>query len=213
MSTAPLSKNNCASLARRLEGTLGAIEVVGVVIQASDRDAPPTMPAASAATSTGSRPANRRPRPRTAMLVSAGWVSREALAALPTLPAGTGRLDYVPLAELDVDPELVLLSLSPEQLMAVQAAIPALKLTGKPQCQIIPLAAARVPCVSLGCAAGITGTNSSCCRERPEPKAKLGGYEMTRRIRADDRLRKTSVVIVSASVKESSALSTALRSL
>jgi hypothetical protein len=34
--------NDYASLARRLEGALGAIEVVGVVIQASDRDAPPT---------------------------------------------------------------------------------------------------------------------------------------------------------------------------
>ena len=83
----------------------------------------------------------------TAMLVSAGWVSREALAALPTLPAGTGRLDYVPLAELEVDPDLMLLSLSPEQLMAVQSAIPELKLTGKPQCS---LAAAGVPCARRG---------------------------------------------------------------
>jgi DNA-binding response OmpR family regulator len=34
--------------------------------------------------------------------------------------------------------------------------------------------------------------------------AKLNGYEVTRRIRADDDLRAMSVVIVSASVKESS---------
>jgi uncharacterized protein (DUF169 family) len=172
--------NDYASLARRLEGALGAIEVVGVVIQASDRDAPPTgavdascvhwstalatgstrrtVAADHAGCSVGSYVHGFATREQaaqaedTAMLVSAGWVTPEALAALPTLSAGTGRLDYVPLAELTVDPELVLLSLGLEQLMAVQAAIPALKLTGKPQCQIIPLAAAGVPCVSLGCA-------------------------------------------------------------
>jgi uncharacterized protein (DUF169 family) len=172
--------NDYALLARRLEGALGAIEVVGVVIQASDSDAPPTggvdascvhwstalatgsprwtVAADHAGCSVGSYVHGFETREQaaqaedTAMLVSAGWVSREALAALPAVPAGTGRLDYVPLAELDVDPELVLLSLSPEQLMVVQAAIPALKLAGKPQCQIIPLAAAGVPCASLGCA-------------------------------------------------------------
>jgi uncharacterized protein (DUF169 family) len=169
-----------ASLARRLEAALGASEAVGVVIQASDRDAPPTgaveascvhwskalatgstrrtVAADHAGCSVGSYVHGFATREQaaqaedTAMLVAAGWVEPEALAELPTLPAGTARLDYVPIAELEADPELVLLSLSPEQLMAVQAAIPALKLTGKPQCQIVPLAAAGVPCVSLGCA-------------------------------------------------------------
>jgi len=172
--------NDYASLARRLEGALGEIDVVGVVIGAGDRDAPPsasidascvhwsaalatdsprrTVPADHAGCSVGSYVHGFTTReqaaraPDTAMLVSAGWVSPDALAALPTLPAGTGGLDYVPLAELDADPELVLLSLSPEQLMAVQSAIPALRLTGKPQCQIVALAAAGVPCASLGCA-------------------------------------------------------------
>jgi uncharacterized protein (DUF169 family) len=171
--------NDYASLARRLECALGAIEVVGVVIQASDRDAPPTgtvdascvhwsaamagstrrtVAADHAGCSVGSYVHGFATREQaaqaedTAMLVAAGWVNPEALSVLPTLPAETGRLDYAPLAELDTDPELVLLSLSPEQLMAVQAAIPELKITGKPQCQIVPLAAAGVPCASLGCA-------------------------------------------------------------
>ena len=169
-----------AALARRLEGALGASDVIGVVIHARDDDAPPsggvdascvhwstalatgstrrTVAADHAGCSVGSYVHGFATREQaaqaedTAMLVSLGWVSREALADLPTLPAGTGGLDYVPLAKLDVDPELVLLSLTPEQLMAVQAAIPSLTLTGKPQCQIIALAAAGVPCVSLGCA-------------------------------------------------------------
>jgi uncharacterized protein (DUF169 family) len=181
-----------ASLARRLEAALGATEVIGVVIQASDRDAPSTgavdascvhwsialttgsrrhtVAADHAGCSVGSYVHGFTTREQaaqaedTAMLVSAGWVSREALAALPTLPAGTGRLDYVPLAELEVDPDLVLLSLSPEQLMAVQSAIPALKLTGKPQCQIIPLAVAEVPCVSLGCAVSRARTGTDPAR-------------------------------------------------
>jgi uncharacterized protein (DUF169 family) len=172
--------NDYTSLARRLEAALGPLEVVGVVIEVGDRGAPPaetadascvhwstalatgsarrTVAADHAGCSVGSYVHGFATREQaaeaedTAMLVSAGWVTREALAELPTLPAGAGRLDYVPLAELDVDPELVLLTLSPEQLMAVQAAIPALKLTGKPQCQIVPLAAAGVPCASLGCA-------------------------------------------------------------
>lgn len=88
----------------------------------------------------------------TATLVGAGWVEPDVLEQLPTLQPGTAGVDYVPLRELDRDPELVLLAVTPAQLMAVQSAVPSLRLTGKPQCQIIPLAAAGVPCASLGCA-------------------------------------------------------------
>jgi uncharacterized protein (DUF169 family) len=88
----------------------------------------------------------------TALLVSAGWVKADALADLPTLPEGIAGIDYLPLREVQGDPDLVLFSVTPEQLMAVHAAIPALRLTGKPQCQFIPLAAQGTPCASLGCA-------------------------------------------------------------
>ena len=88
----------------------------------------------------------------TGMLVSAGWVEPEVLSTLPTLAAVAGGINYIPLADLSVDPDLVLLTVTPAQLMALQTAIPTLNLTGKPQCQIIPLAAGGAPCASVGCA-------------------------------------------------------------
>lgn len=180
--------NDYAALGRRLERALGPIEAVGVVIGTGGRDAPPTGPAEAscvhwsmamgtgsprrtvtgdhAGCSVGSYVHGLATREQaaeaqdTAMLVSAGWVSPDVLGTLPTLPEDTGRLDYLPLADLMVDPDLVLLALSAEQLMALQTAIPDLRLTGKPQCQIVPLSAAGVPCASLGCAVSRARTDA-----------------------------------------------------
>ena len=97
----------------------------------------------------------------TATLVAAGWVEPSALESLPTLEEGSLGIDYLPLREITHEPDLVLLALTPEQLMAVQEAIPALLLTGKPQCQIVPLAAAGTPCASLGCAVSRARTQAA----------------------------------------------------
>jgi uncharacterized protein (DUF169 family) len=169
---------NYAVLAQRLEAALGVTEAVGIVIRAEATSAATAAEASClhwssalaggqarrtaagdhAACSVGSYVHGMSTLEEaagaedTAMLVAAGWVEPETLESLPTLAPGTAGVDYVPLGELDREPDLVLLALSPEQLMAVQAAIPSLRLTGKPQCQIIPLAAAGVSCASLGCA-------------------------------------------------------------
>lgn len=171
---------NYPTLADRLEAALGITEAVGVVITTSDAEARPADTADASCVHWSSVLASGRARRTaasdhagcsvgsyvhgmstleqaataedTATLVAAGWVERETLERLPTLPPGTAGVDYVPLRDLDRDPELVLLAVTPEQLMAVQTGIPSLHLTGKPQCQIIPLAAAGVPCASLGCA-------------------------------------------------------------
>jgi uncharacterized protein (DUF169 family) len=169
-----------APLADRLESALGLAEAVGIVITGGDAEPSPsdnveascvhwssvltsgrvrrTAPADHAGCSVGSYVHGMSTLEQaaaaedTATLVAAGWVEPATLGRLPTLPPGAARIDYVPLRELDREPQVVLLALTPEQLMAVRAAIPSLRLTGKPQCQIIPLAAAGVPCASLGCA-------------------------------------------------------------
>lgn len=169
-----------AALADRLEAALGGVRAVGVVIAADVAGAPATGTAeasclhwSSVLTGGGARRTvasdhagcsvgsyvhgmatlkQAATAEDTASLVAAGWVEPEILHELPTLPPGTAGIDYAPLRELDRDPDLVLLAVTPAQLMAVQAAIPSLRLTGKPQCQIVPLAVSGVPCASLGCA-------------------------------------------------------------
>lgn len=171
---------NYAALADRLDAALGVTEAVGVVIIGGEAEAAPGDTAEASCVHWSSVLISGRARRTaasdhagcsvgsyvhgmstleqtataedTATLVAAGWVEPDTLERLPTLPPGAAGIDYLPLRELDRDPELVLVAVTPEQLMAVQAAIPSLQLTGKPQCQIIPLAAAGVPCASLGCA-------------------------------------------------------------
>jgi uncharacterized protein (DUF169 family) len=169
-----------STIADRLEAALGVTEAVGVAVTTSEAEAPPAGAADAscvhwsavltsgnvrrtaaedhAGCSVGSYVHGMSTLEQaalaedTATLLAAGWVEPDTLELLPTLPSGVVGIDYMPLRELDREPQLVLLAVTPEQLMAVQAAIPSLRLTGKPQCQIIPLAAAGVPCASLGCA-------------------------------------------------------------
>jgi uncharacterized protein (DUF169 family) len=179
---------NYTRLADRLEAAVGITEAVGILIDASDAEAPPAATAEASCVHWTSVLVSGRARRTsandhagcsvgsyvhgistleeaaaasdTAMLVAAGWVEPETLETLPTLSPGTAGIDYVPLRELDRDPDLVLVAVTPEQLMAVQAAMPSLRLTGKPQCQMIPLAAAGVPCASLGCAVSRARTHA-----------------------------------------------------
>jgi len=85
-------------------------------------------------------------------LLEVGWVTMEAfagVAALTTTPAAIG---YGPLAESQGDHAVVLLRISPKQMMTIGDAI-AVEFSGKPQCQIIPRAAERnVVAASMGCA-------------------------------------------------------------
>lgn len=87
----------------------------------------------------------------TAALVGSGWVSGADLAGAPHLPFQPQTITYEPLAQA-ANPDVVLLRLTPLSLMTLQGACPELKLAGKPQCQIVPLAYAGAAVVSPGCA-------------------------------------------------------------
>jgi len=78
----------------------------------------------------------------------------EDTAALPFTPSS---ITYQPLAEAE-DPDVVLARLSPAALMTLLGAAPDLRLAGKPQCTIVPLAQAGQVAVSPGCAVSRTRT-------------------------------------------------------
>ncbi|MEX2280340.1 MAG: DUF169 domain-containing protein [Acidimicrobiia bacterium] len=85
-------------------------------------------------------------------LLEVGWVTMEAFAGVAALERTPAAITYGPLAEADADPDVVLLRISPKQMMEIADAI-AVEFSGKPQCQIIPRAADRnVVAASMGCA-------------------------------------------------------------
>ena len=77
----------------------------------------------------------------TAALVGSGWVAEADLMAAAALPFRPGSITYQPLAEAE-DPDVVLAQLSATALMTLMGAVPDLTLARKPQCVIVPLAAA-----------------------------------------------------------------------
>jgi uncharacterized protein (DUF169 family) len=87
-----------------------------------------------------------------AALLDVGWVTMEAfsgVAALSRRPAG---VRYGPLAEAGHQPDVVLLRVSPRQMMEISDAVE-VDWSGKPQCQILPRAADQgVIAASMGCA-------------------------------------------------------------
>jgi len=87
----------------------------------------------------------------TAALLGTGWVTEADLVGAPHLPFAPSSIRYEPLAGA-VDPDVVLVRLSPASLMALQGACPSLRLVTKPQCQIVPLAFAGESTFSPGCA-------------------------------------------------------------
>ena len=93
----------------------------------------------------------------TAALVGSGWVAEEDLMNAAALPFQPGSITYQPLAEAE-DPDVVLAQLSATGLMILLGAAPELILARKPQCVIVPLAAAGQVAVSPGCAVSRTRT-------------------------------------------------------
>ena len=94
----------------------------------------------------------------TAALVGSGWVAEADLMAAPSLPFRPGSITYQPLAEAE-DPDVVLAQLSATALMTLMGAVPDLTLARKPQCVIVPLAAAGQIAVSPGCSVSRTRTD------------------------------------------------------
>lgn len=85
-------------------------------------------------------------------LLDVGWVTMEAFAGVEALDTKPSGVRYGPLAEATDTPDVVLLRLTPKQMMAVNDAV-TVEWSGKPQCQILPRAANRgVIAASMGCA-------------------------------------------------------------
>ncbi len=85
-------------------------------------------------------------------LLASEWVTAEAAGALPAVTPPPWAVVYAPLAESPLQPDIVLLRVNGKQLMLLNDAWPALRLEGKPQCHIIPLAISSGEIVvSSGC--------------------------------------------------------------
>jgi uncharacterized protein (DUF169 family) len=85
-------------------------------------------------------------------LLEVGWVTMEAFGGVAALSKTSQAIGYGPLAESAGDHDVVLLRISPKQMMAIGDSI-AVEFSGKPQCQIIPRAAEQnVVAASMGCA-------------------------------------------------------------
>lgn len=87
-----------------------------------------------------------------AALLDVGWVTMEAFAGVAAMSRRPKGVRYGPLAQASSDPDLVLLRVSPRQMMEINDAVE-VDWSGKPQCQILPKAAEQgVIAVSMGCA-------------------------------------------------------------
>ena len=85
-------------------------------------------------------------------LLDVGWVTLEAFAEVAALARRPAAISYGPLDEAEAMPDVVLLRVSPRQMMEIADAIP-VEFSGKPQCQILARAADRkVVAASMGCA-------------------------------------------------------------
>lgn len=73
-------------------------------------------------------------------LVGAEWVSPDVFPAIPTVKQTPAQVVYGPLAETPIAPDVVFIRLNGKQAMMLHDACPDLKLEGKPQCHIIPIA-------------------------------------------------------------------------
>lgn len=87
-----------------------------------------------------------------AALLEVGWVTLEAFADVAHRSRRPAAISYGPLGEAESVPDVVLLRVSPKQMMEIADAVP-VEWSGKPQCQILPRAADRkVIAASMGCA-------------------------------------------------------------
>jgi uncharacterized protein (DUF169 family) len=85
-------------------------------------------------------------------LLDVGWVTMEAFAGVEALDRKPTRIRYGPLHEASSTPDVVLLRVTPKQMMAINDAVD-VEWSGKPQCQILPRAANEgVIAASMGCA-------------------------------------------------------------
>jgi len=96
-----------------------------------------------------------------ASLLEVGWVTMEAFGGVASLSRRPKGVRYGPLSETTSDPDLVLLRVTPRQMMEINDAVD-VDWSGKPQCQILPRAAEMgVIAASMGCALSRARTGMS----------------------------------------------------
>ena len=87
-----------------------------------------------------------------AALVESEWVTPDLFPHIPTVAQNPGFVTYGPLAEASTDPDVVFIRLNGKQAMMLHDAWPGLRVEGKPQCHIIPIAKeAGEIALSVGC--------------------------------------------------------------
>lgn len=87
-----------------------------------------------------------------AALLESGWVTMDVVPQIPVVKERPAFITYGPLAESQVEPDVVFLRLNPKQAMLLSDAVPGLRFEGKPQCHIIPLAKENNDvAISVGC--------------------------------------------------------------
>lgn len=95
-------------------------------------------------------------------LVASGWVTEDVLSQIPTVSTRPGFITYGPLSEAAAEPDVVLIRVSPKQLMMISDALPDLHGGGKPQCHIVALAKEHGQvAASVGCMLSRTRTGMS----------------------------------------------------
>jgi uncharacterized protein (DUF169 family) len=103
-----------------------------------------------------------------AALVASGWVTMDMVPHIPVLSQRPNFITYGPLQDTPIDPDVILLRLNPKQVMVIHDAIPDMRLEGKPQCHIIPLAkeqntvAASVGCMLSRVRTGLPNSQMTC---------------------------------------------------
>jgi uncharacterized protein (DUF169 family) len=106
-------------------------------------------------------------------LLDSGWVTEDVFPHIPTVSKRPGCITYGPLSEAVLDPDVVLIRVSPKQLMMISDALPDLHIGGKPQCHIVAMAkehgqvAASVGCMLSRTRTGMSPDEMTCAIPGP----------------------------------------------
>jgi uncharacterized protein (DUF169 family) len=85
-------------------------------------------------------------------LLEAGWVTEQAVGQVPAVQERPGAIVYGPLDQADTMPDVVFLRVNGKQAMMLKDAWPDMRMEGKPQCHIVPIAKEQQQvALSVGC--------------------------------------------------------------
>jgi uncharacterized protein (DUF169 family) len=85
-------------------------------------------------------------------LLESGWVDQATVQQIPAVAERPAAIVYGPLREAPVAPDLVFLRVNGKQAMLLKDAWPQLRVEGKPQCHIVPIAKEQgAVAMSVGC--------------------------------------------------------------